>query len=457
MTLFPYQEEGAKWLATKKFALLADSMGLGKSAQAIRALNLVSANSVLVVCRAVAIENWKNEFKKWNLNPLLKIEITSYESLHKVDPTTTWGALLVDEAHYAKEPNAQRTQRVLGKAGAIHKAERTWLLTGTPTPNHAGELWPALYCCGRSKLSYEEFVSTYCTVRETGYGCQITGTNTARVPELRRLLGPILLRRTAEEVNLELPEIFFQDVVVPKGPVDLHYSRTFIKYILFPKRLPELVELLAEQYGIIAKITNGKFDDQTFEAIKAEAKSISTLRQYVGLQKVIPVIELVAAELEANAYKKIVLFCHHRAVVEGLRMGLKRFGAVTMYGGTPPEKKDMQMAKFQTQGKCRVMIATIATAGTSINLTAASQVMFVEQTFVPADMEQAAKRCHRIGQTEPVRVRFVSVDDGVETHINRILKRKTAEIAELYSKVGESHDDLDLTRKHEPEKLDELV
>jgi SWI/SNF-related matrix-associated actin-dependent regulator of chromatin subfamily A-like protein 1 len=450
--LFPYQEEAVIWLSQKRFALLALSMGLGKSAVAIRAAERIGAKSILVICRAVAIANWKNEFLKFSSTPF-ELSVTSYESLHKV-PERQWDLLIVDESHYLKEPYAKRTQRVLGQSGAVHRAKRTWLLSGTPTPNHVGELWTTLYTAGRTKYSYAQFIERFCTTRVTGFGIQITGTNIARVKEIKELLGPIFLKRTAEEVNLELPQIFYQDVVVPKGPVSLHYSRTFIPYLTFPKRMPELVELLAKQYGIIAKITGGKFDEETFEAIKAQAKSISTLRQYVGLQKVAPVIELVTSELEANAYKKIVLFCHHRAVVEGLRLGLKRFGAVTMYGGTPPEKKDMQMAKFQTQAKCRVMVATISTAGTSINLTAANQVMFVEQTYVPADMDQAAKRCHRIGQTEPVQVRFVSVDDGVETHINRILKRKTAELAGIYS---EPTRDIDLTIKHQPENINELV
>ena len=234
-------------------------------------------------------------------------------------------------------------------------------------------------------------------------------------------------------MNLQLPEIFYQEVVVPKGPVNLGYSASFIKYILGGQdRTHELVALLAEQYGIIAKITNGVFSDETFEAIKMEAKNLSQLRRYVGMQKITPVLELVKAELENKEYKKIVLFCHHKEVVEGLRMGLQKYGPLTMYGGTPPEKKDMHVQKFQTRNNHRVMIATIGAAGTSINLTAATQVMFVEQTFVPADMEQAAKRCHRIGQTEPVRVRFVSVDDGVDEHLARIIIRKAEQLSKLY-------------------------
>lgn len=74
------------------------------------------------------------------------------------------------------------------------------------------------------------------------------------------------------------------------------------------------------------------------------------------------------------------------------------------------------------------MIANIATAGTSVNFTAAHNVLFVEQTFVPADIAQAVKRCHRIGQDQPVNVRFMGLANSIDQHIARVLRRKTAEI-----------------------------
>lgn len=389
---------------------------------------------MLIVCRAIACANWLNEINKFSLYPFPHLVVTSYESLHKVSTSLHFDILVADEAHYVKSPTADRTIEVYGKNGFVHRAKRTFALTGTPTPNHVGELWTHLFVGGITKLSYDEWIERYCTVRVHGYGRAITGSKAAEIPGLRGILKPVLYRRTAKQVNLELPPLFFQEVVVPKGPVKLGYSASFAKYVLDKKndRTHELIELLAEQYGIIAKITKGVFSDETFELIKLELKSLSSLRRYVGMQKIQPVIDLVSEEIESKAYKKIVLFCHHKEVVEGLRMGLQKYGPVTMYGGTPPEKKDMQMNKFQTRNTTRVMIATIGAAGTSINLTAASQVMFVEQTFVPGDMDQAAKRCHRIGQTEPVRVRFVSVDDGVDVHLARILKRKTEQLSALY-------------------------
>ena len=383
--------------------------------------------------------------------------VTSYESLYKV-PKRQFDLLVVDEAHYIKEPTAGRTREILGKTGRIHQAKRTWLLTGTPTPNHAGELWPALFTSNQVGDSYERFVEKYCTTRETGFGKKITGTNKERIPELRRILGGIMLKRSAKEVNLQLPEIFYSDILVPKGPVHLFFSRKFFKYSISKTGPADLKAVLEKEYGIVANITNGVFSDATFEAIKAQASSISSLREYVALQKIQPIIDLVSEELKAGAYRKIVIFCHHRCSVLGIQMGLRQFGAVTMYGGTPEKKKEKHLKKFQTSNMCRILIATIGSCGTSVNLTQCNQVLFAEQTFVPADMEQAAKRCHRIGQKEPVRVRFVAVDDGVDQHVARILRRKTAELSELYGDAANYEvEGLDLTGIRKPSEINNLV
>lgn len=354
--------------------------------------------------------------------------VTSYESLHKVPESEKFNVLIVDEAHYVKEPGAQRTRRVLGKGGAIHRAERAWCLTGTPTPNHAGELWPLLFASGLTRLGYEDFVDRFCTTRTTGFGRQITGTRAETTPELRAILKPLILRRTAINVKLQLPPLLFQDIIVKPGAVEMAMSRTFLKYVFPVNRTEDLKQLLADQLGIIDGILDGKVTPEAFKGLTAAAKSISTIRMYLGLQKVAPTIELVKGELEANAYEKIVIFAVHRDVVEGLRVGLREFGTVTLYGGTRLDSAETNVRKFQTQKTTRVMIANIATAGTSVNFTAAHNVLFVEQTFVPADIAQAVKRCHRIGQDQPVNVRFMGLANSIDQHIARVLRRKTAEI-----------------------------
>jgi SNF2 family DNA or RNA helicase len=144
------------------------------------------------------------------------------------------------------------------------------------------------------------------------------------------------------------------------------------------------------------------------------------------------VTELISSELDAGLYKKIVLFCVHRDVIEGLRTSLSKYGVVTLYGGTDPGTKMRNVDKFQTRIKPRVFIGNIAAAGTNITLTAAHHVTFVEQDFVPGNNAQAAMRVHRIGQKDPVTVRFISLNNPMDQKITHILKKKTKELTEIF-------------------------
>jgi SWI/SNF-related matrix-associated actin-dependent regulator 1 of chromatin subfamily A len=253
-----------------------------------------------------------------------------------------------------------------------------------------------------------------------------------KIAELRGLLGPICLRRTKEDVNLELPPIFYQDIIVEPGIVNLLMCRSFDRFVVPIDRTKELEEILLKELGIVKGIVKGGFTNEAIAALKAASKSISTLRMYTGLQKVAPVVELVSQELESNAYEKIVLFTWHKDVTIGLFDGLKKkYGAQTIYGGSDPDKVEIKVGLFNRSAKNRVLIANVQTAGTSINLTSANQAMFVETSFVPADIAQAAARCHRIGQTKPVTVRFVGLANSIDQHIAQILRRKTSEIGAI--------------------------
>lgn len=427
-------------------------MGIGKSAQAINACDLNGAKQILVICRAVARENWRNEFNKFSTHSrtfsiiysnrdvdglFYGVTICSYETLPSVlsGSKSNYDCIIVDESHYVKEPGAKRTRTVLGKTGAVHRARKAYLLTGTPTPNHAGELWTTLYTFGRTGLNYDGFIERYCTTRLTSYGRQITGTKTDdnSITELRRMLEPVCLRRTKEDVNLMLPPISYGEVVVKPGKVELIHCVCFRKYVVPVDHTKDLEKDLERELGVMHGIVKGGFTREAMLALEANAKSIMTLRRYNSMQKVEPVVELVSEELTNGAYKKIVIFCIHRDTIVALQEKLgKKFGAVLVFGGSKPSRVVDRIAAFQNpNSKCRVFIAQIQTAGTSLTLTAADQVLFVDQDFVPGNNSQAAARCHRIGQTRPVTVRFVSLADSIDQHLCALLKRKTEELGIL--------------------------
>lgn len=459
--LFDYQKVGAAWLASKKTALLADEQRLGKTIQAIVAADRLNCRRLLVVCRGVARANWREEITRWSsrrwhftiaysrafdcdwteAGDFPHAIITSYELLDAVLArmgTEKVDIAIIDEAHYAKSIDAKRTRLVFGKQGVPSRTKRLWLLTGTPTPNHAGELWSTLFTFGATKLSYWDFAKRYCVVVENGYGTQITGTNMdpERIAELQSIMESKVLRRTSKDVAVQLPHISFSTVMVPPGPVRLGET-SFWKYIIPTDRTAELNEVITNELGILNGIlSSGHMSDELLDTLKAAAKSISTLRRYTALQKLEPACELIASELESGAYLKCVIFAHHRDCILGAMQRLHKFYPVSMYGGTSPSRLERNLKNFQNpKNKCRVFIGQISAAGTSISLSTANHIFFLEESFVPGDNMQAAMRCGGVNQPNPVFVRTFCLENSIDQRVQDILRNKMHEISKIYEKV----------------------
>lgn len=457
--LFGYQKESIDWIQGKQFALLAHEMGLGKTVVAIRGLDCIHAKRALVVCPSVARINWLRELEMWSLSKLdatimtkltdfipvrehqnqapLQVVICSFDyatanaaALSKFE----WDALIVDEAHLLKSHTAKRAKAIMGASGIIRKAKRCWLLTGTPAPNHPGELWIMLYTFGVTKLNYDAFINRYCVVVLTTFGPKVKAAKADAIPELRQLLSQIMLRRLKKDVMKELPPISFGHVNVEAGLVDVEILPSFTQYFLPTDRRAELNAELKRQQDLLTNVvTNMKTGDENkLMAVAAISDSVSTLRRYIGLQKCEAAVDLIAQELASNAYKKIVIFAIHRDVIETMRLGLSKFGAVVLYGKTDPEKRQRNIDRFQNNPKCRVFIGNIMAAGTAITLTAASNVTFIEQDWVPGNNAQAIMRCHRIGQNEHVYVRFLVLDGTLDAKIGYIVKRKTEQLTQIF-------------------------
>lgn len=449
LTPFPYQETGADFLKSHRHALLADEMGLGKTVQAILGLDRIRAKRAVIICPSVARINWLREFEMWT--PGVKVQTTNklsdvppidghlvcsfdyavhnYEKLRDLK----WDVLIIDEAHFLKSTDAKRAKNILGAAGIIRGCSGTWLLTGTPAPNHYGELWIMLYTFGVTNLTQDAFIKRYCVVRPTSFGVKVVASDVSKGPELKQLLSKVMLRRLKKDVMKELPPITYGHTQVEAGLVDFEVLPSFVQYFLPTDKRTELHKELKRQQEYLEQFEvnlKGVQDDKLV-ALSAISDSVSTLRRYLGLQKVEPVAEIISAELKANAYQKIVIFGIHRDVIESLREKLREFGAVVLYGNTDPEKRQKNIDRFQNNPKCRVFIGNIHAAGTAITLTAAHNVAFIEQDWVPGNNAQAVMRCHRIGQENPVFVRFFLLEGTLDSKIGYIVKRKTEQLTQI--------------------------
>lgn len=453
-TPFPYQQIGAAFLARMPQALLADEMGLGKSAQVVIGCDMIAAFNILVVCPAAVRINWSREFQRFSPmdrpcqlimtgkdKPGPGVNVVSYdllasnEKLRNQLREMSWDVLAIDEAHYLKERSAKRTRAIYGHAfknGIAHSAKRVWRLSGTPMPNDASELYTHLRSAGIEKRPYWDFVYEFCSGFEGDFGYKITGVKNA--PRLKELLGQFMLRRKKDEVMTELPPITFSEVTVERSEVDLdpwfYENWQPIGIPAFLAQLETQDKTLKASLNAISQGHHFNFND-TLDLLKSYSKSTATLRRYIGLAKLKRCLDIIEEELESGKIKKIVLFAVHQQVIEMARTRLRKYKAVTLYGGTPTAKRQAHIDAFQNDKKTRVFIGQIVAAGTGITLTSAHEVAFLEADWVPANNAQAAMRCHRVGQKHHVRVRFFTCAGSVDEDVMRVVVHKTREIAKI--------------------------
>jgi SWI/SNF-related matrix-associated actin-dependent regulator 1 of chromatin subfamily A len=166
------------------------------------------------------------------------------------------------------------------------------------------------------------------------------------------------------------------------------------------------------------------------EALAKIAPHVATLRRVTGLAKAPLVAEWVKDWLEAGG-SKIVIFAHHRDVIKHLQDALEDV-AVVLTGDMGVWPRQAAVDAFQTDPVAKVFIGQIQAAGTGITLTAASDVLFAESSWVPAENSQAAMRVHRIGQKNACLVRFATLAGSIDERIQAVVSRKMFDIAQLF-------------------------
>jgi SWI/SNF-related matrix-associated actin-dependent regulator of chromatin subfamily A-like protein 1 len=397
MDLYPYQQTGASFLMEHARAYLADEMGLGKCAQAVtaaRRLGITRAGT-LIVCPASVVPTWPYEWALWGGTG--EPEVVSYTTLAR-DPARyamNRRLVILDEAHYAKSPTAKRTRASLRVAAM---ADRAWLLSGTPMPNHTGELfapvralWPDV-CERHGATRYTNWLYEFNYVRMTKYGPRPYAVRNGKV--LRAELQRFMLRRRLEDVGLELPPLRVHGHRLPQDPT---------------------VKAALEASGY----ADMEADEEAYTSV---------LRRLLGEAKAGPIAAQIADELEAGAYQKIVVLYYHHSVRDILRERLAIYDVVGFDGSTPQGKRQEAIDAFQT-GTARVFLAQQQSAGVGITLTAASEIVLVEPAWSPDDNIQAIKRIHRIGQDAPCRARIFMVSGTLDeavmgTALNKLRMRK---------------------------------
>lgn len=405
MRLRPYQQESVEFLAGRRHALLAHEMRLGKTSCAIVAAHKANASTVLVTCPAIAVPHWHREFERWwPSGPLPRLKIMSYDRARtwwKDGLSGTVDLFIPDEAHFAKNPEAARTQMVYGKGGFAWRAGATWALSGTPAPKHAGELWPLLRAFGAVGMGYGDFCDRYCTWDATH--TKITGTRAAYIPELREILSRVMLRRMRKEVAPELEDIDFQFLEVEPQPVDFRVPAD-----LTDDRLAEWLE------------DNERVDhDDRVAVAMAKAKAL------------VPHIEFAIGN---GLLRQTVVFGWHKEPLEKLAtaLGAADIPSAVINGETSARKREFHQEEFRS-GVVKALCVNIATAGTAIDLSSADHGYFLELDWVPGNNVQAANRLISLQKQSKVSIDVVTWRGSTDDRVQKVLLRRVKELATLFA------------------------
>ncbi len=417
MKLTAEQFAGAEFIASRPASLLADRPGLGKTAQLVLAGDRVGAPRIIVVCPPILRDNIAREFDKWSAwghrvtvirtgkdklpeDGVIAISYNLAVSMLPALREYKADVLACDEAHALKEPSAKRTKAILGAKGLAHTAARMVWMTGTPAPNHSGELYTFAKACGAWHGNHASFISAYCNTVSTPFGPKILGNR--NVEGLKQSLAPYMIRRSKIE---GLPALRIDTIAAPGD-----------------WRAVEAALDEETRHAIASAVEAG---DYSF----ATTPYVSSIRRLAGMAKAPAIADLVCTELDGGE-PQIVVFAQHTAVIATLSAALGKYGIAVLDGKTPAKMRQPHIDDFQA-GKIRVLICQTQSASEGITLTNASRVIIAEPSWTPKDNEQMIARCWRRGQAHQVRASFCALPGSIDDTITRALERKQRLISEL--------------------------
>jgi SWI/SNF-related matrix-associated actin-dependent regulator 1 of chromatin subfamily A len=150
---------------------------------------------------------------------------------------------------------------------------------------------------------------------------------------------------------------------------------------------------------------------------------ITAARQVVGRAKARAAVEWI--EQYVSTETPVLVFAHHREVLDTIETACRdrgiRLGRID--GAVSQDRRGQIVDDFQA-GKLDVALLSSKAAGVGITLTRASDVISCERQWTPGDEEQCEDRCHRVGQTNPVTVRYLHVPGTVDDDMDELIETK---------------------------------
>jgi SWI/SNF-related matrix-associated actin-dependent regulator 1 of chromatin subfamily A len=441
--LYPYQVFGTYFLLGGG-SLLFDEMGLGKSVQALAAIDTAKLYPTLIICPAFLKENWAKEIRKWLPEKSILIasgktkkELIAFNQVHEFgffsleeqlvkadflilnyEILSSWlpeikqnfkpKAILFDEAHFIKNYKAKRTKFALKLISFFEEDNaRVFFLTGTPLLSRPKELYPLLSVVSPAQFKdFRAFMYHYCFEEiKTSWAIIRTFNGAHFLNELRRRMEGLYLRRRKDEVLKDLP------------------SLRIIDLLLSPQDFTQFSSLKALENKLLHLLNSSLFYSHFMSYLKA-----------LGLIKARALLEWIKAGKEELREQKFIIFCYFHSTEDFLKHALEEegFKVYLIRGTVSPNERSIILSRFRNEKEPAVLIAGIECTGLGLNLQFVNLAIILELQFVPAIENQAIGRLHRIGQENSVIIYRVFLASSYDERILDIQTRKK-EIAKALS------------------------
>lgn len=414
--LWPFQKAGVEYAMRRQHTLIGDQPGLGKTAQGIAYANEIGARRVLVICPANIRLQWVKQIRRWTtmtwpytvypilhgkhgVHPTANWTIVSYdlarsEAIGKALAKGTYDLIILDEAHYLKTIDSQRTRAIFGggrepKFPPLHeRAGAIVALTGTPLPNRPREAYTIAraLCWDAIDFQSEDTFSARFNPsmrRETAEGKIYIDERTGRHGELQaRLRANFMVRRLKREVLTQLKLPVF-DIV--------HVEETgAIKNALKAESLLEI-------------------DPENLEGADATVLGhVAVVRRQMGIAIAPEAAEYIRMVLDGGE-EKVVVFGWHIEVLNILQKELASYGLLRIDGSVSATKKQALVDEFIRDPRKRVILGNIQSMGTGTDglQEVATHAIFAEADWTPGNNQQGVDRLDRGGQTGQVQADFL--------------------------------------------------
>ena len=435
-----YQIYAYHWLhllaSNQLGALLADDMGLGKTATILVFLWSLHQQGAqlgkklppsIIVAPTSLLDNWAQEARRFTPGLVVEIQrnprprevpitsdvvITSYSWLRRHQTWLAqhrWSVGVLDEAQAIKNPEAQTTRAVLKL-----RVQQNLALTGTPLENHPEDLWSQFRWLQPDLLGTRpQFITRYVQPVERG----IPGA----VDLLRRRVRTFMLRRVKEDVLSELPPLTTTTLMCELSSAHLkvyhhilHRARREVGAAIQQRGLEQ------SRMTILQAITRLRLAACHPALVDDEGKGEGG--EPTKLELLLERLEQIAAEGH-----RALVFSQFVKMLDLIEARLPpHLGHLRLDGQTPPTRRQQVVDTFQATGGPPILLVSLKTGGTGLNLAAADHVFHYDPWWNPAVEDQATDRAHRLGQTRPVFAWRLVSQGTIEERVLRLHKSKRA-------------------------------